>query len=52
MILLIAVLGWPTILLVCVFLFRRTIASVLKSADEAEIGIHGLKWRKSSQHQP
>ena len=49
MILLIAVLVWPVFMLVCVLSFRRTIANVLNSADEAEIGPHGVKWRKSSQ---
>jgi hypothetical protein len=48
MILLIAILVWPTVILVCVLSFRRTIANVLNSADEAEIGPHGVKWRKSS----
>lgn len=49
MILLIAILVWPAVILVCVLSFRRTIANVLNSADEAEIGPHGVKWRKSSQ---
>lgn len=49
MILLIAILVWPVVVLVCVLSFRRTIANVLNSADEAEIGPHGVKWRKSSQ---
>jgi hypothetical protein len=48
-ILLIAILVWPVVILVCVLSFRRTIANVLNSADEAEIGPHGVKWRKSSQ---
>lgn len=46
---LIAILVWPAVILVCVLSFRRTIANVLNSADEAEIGPHGVKWRKSSQ---
>ena len=46
---LIAILAWPAVILVCVLTFRRTIVHVLNSADEAEIGPHGVKWRKSSQ---
>jgi hypothetical protein len=49
-ILLIAILVWPVVVLVCALSFRKTIANVLNSADEAEIGPYGLKWRKSSQH--
>jgi hypothetical protein len=46
-ILLIAILAWPAVVLACALVFRRTIANALNSAEEAEIGPYGLKWRKS-----
>jgi hypothetical protein len=49
MILIIAILVRPMVTLVYVVSFRRVIANVLKSADEVEIGPHGLKWRKTSR---
>lgn len=49
MILIIAILVRPVVTLVCVLSFRRAISDALKSADEAEIGPHGLKWRKASR---
>lgn len=49
MILLITALVWPVVILICILSFHDTIESVLKSADEGEIGVRGFKWRKSSQ---
>jgi len=46
--LIIAILVRPAITLAYVLSFRRTIADVLKSADEVEIGPRGVKWRRVS----